>query len=190
MLPHPFSASTLYRPPRDFQFHEYNFVILRLITKFKKTLCHENLELNGISKIDYKIWFSYNQHPIHCILNYTALHELCISRMACDNTSTRLLLLTCTIPLGKLAERSLAALILGLLKLPSPASGTDREMEGGLVLSSGVAGSLVEEELLEWCGRRRENVGVKRVEGVGEVVGLGDGDGTGTANVLLGDPVT
>ena len=79
---------------------------------------------------------------------------------------------------------------MGLLKLPSPASGTDREMEGGLVLSSGVVGSLVEEELLEWRGRRWENVGGKRVEGVGEVIGLGDGDGAWTANVLLGDPVT
>ena len=76
---------------------------------------------------------------------------------------------------------------MGLLKLPSPASGIDREMEGGLALSSGVVGSLVEEELLEWCGRRRENVGGKRVEGVGEMAGLRD---AWTANVLLGDPVT
>ena len=45
----------------------------------------------------------------------------------------------------------------------------------------------MEEELLEWCGRRRENVGGKRVEGVGEMAGLRD---AWTANVLLGDPVT
>ena len=74
------------------------FMISRLITKFTTTLCHENLELYGIAnlttvyvviapKIDYEIWFYYSKHPIHCILNYTALHELCISRMACDKAA-------------------------------------------------------------------------------------------------------
>ena len=68
--------------------------------------------------------------------------------------------------------------------------GTDREMEEGLVVSSGVVGSLVEEELLEWRGRWRETMGRNKVEDVGEVVEFEDGDGAGTANVLLGDPVT
>ena len=100
--------------------------------------------------------------------------------------------LTCTIPLDKLADRSLAAPILGLglFKLPSPASGTDREMEEGLVVSSGVVGSLVEEELLEWRGRWRETMGGKKIEDVGEMVGFEDGDRAGATNVLLGDPVT
>ena len=46
-----FSASALYRPPRDTRsnyFVNKIFVISRLITKFTKILCHENLELYGI----------------------------------------------------------------------------------------------------------------------------------------------
>ena len=45
-----FSASALYRPPRDTcsnYFMNKIFVISRLITKFTKILCHENLELYG-----------------------------------------------------------------------------------------------------------------------------------------------
>lgn len=48
----------------------------------------------------------------------------------------------------------------------------------------------MEEELLEWRGRWRETMGGKKVEDVGEMVGFEDGDGAGTTNVLLGDPVT
>ena len=45
-----FSASGLYRPPRDIHsncFVNKIFVISRLITKFTKILCHKNLEQYG-----------------------------------------------------------------------------------------------------------------------------------------------
>ena len=45
-----FSVSAQYRPPRDTRsnyFVNKIFVISRLITKFTKILCHENLELYG-----------------------------------------------------------------------------------------------------------------------------------------------
>ena len=44
-----FSASVLHSPPRDMRsnyFVNKIFVISRLITKFTKILCHENLELH------------------------------------------------------------------------------------------------------------------------------------------------
>ena len=57
-----FSASALYKPPRDTRsnyFVNKIFVISRLITKFTKILCQKNLELYGSRRLD-SLWILHS----------------------------------------------------------------------------------------------------------------------------------